>query len=68
MPRALGFGGRLTKSEVMIWSMGPLWVMRAWWSMPEKPIMARRPFLTSAVYGKRRRDVDRREERGDGVG
>jgi hypothetical protein len=33
----------------MIWSMGPLWVIRAWWSMPEKPIMARRPFLISAV-------------------
>ena len=40
--------GVLTKSADMIWSMGPLWVMRAWWSMPEKPIMARRPFLTSA--------------------
>jgi len=33
----------------MIWSIGPLWVIRAWWSMPEKPIMARRPFLISAV-------------------
>ena len=41
--------GVLTKSADMIWSMGPLWVMRAWWSMPEKPIMARRPFLTSAL-------------------